>query len=54
MNNDELMTTVRESVTGVHMTIPEEQIVSRSAAIRAPSVRPRPERWPWLAVQPWP
>lgn len=35
MNNDELMTTVRESVTGVHMTIPEEQIVSRSAAIRA-------------------
>ncbi len=35
MNNDELIATVRESVTGVHMTIPEEQIVSRSAAIRA-------------------
>jgi hypothetical protein len=35
MNNDELITMVRESVTGVHMTIPEEQIVSRSAAIRA-------------------
>jgi len=35
MNNDELITTVRESVTGVHMTIPEEQIVSRSRTIRA-------------------
>ncbi len=35
MNNDELITTVRESVTGMHMTIPEEQIVSRSRAIRA-------------------
>jgi hypothetical protein len=35
MNNDELVTTVRESVTGVHMTIPEEQIVSRSRTIRA-------------------
>ena len=35
MNNDELITTVRESVTGVHMTLPEEQIVSRSRTIRA-------------------
>lgn len=35
MNDDELITTVRESVTGVHMTIPEEQIASRSRAIRA-------------------
>ena len=35
MNDDELITTVRESVTGVHMTIPEEQIVSRSHMIRA-------------------
>ncbi|MGO9082960.1 MAG: hypothetical protein ACLQDY_28690 [Streptosporangiaceae bacterium] len=35
MNNDELITTVRESVTDMHMTIPEEQIVSRSRAIRA-------------------
>jgi hypothetical protein len=35
MNDDELITTVRESVTGVHMTIPEEQIVSRSRTIRA-------------------
>jgi hypothetical protein len=35
MNNDELIATVRESVTSVHMTIPEEQIVNRSAAIRA-------------------
>jgi hypothetical protein len=35
MNNDELITTVRESVTGVHMAIPEEQIASRSRTIRA-------------------
>jgi hypothetical protein len=35
MNDDELITAVRESVTGVHMAIPEEQIVSRSRAIRA-------------------
>jgi hypothetical protein len=35
MNDNELITTVRESVTGVHMTIPEEQIVRRSRAIRA-------------------
>ena len=35
MNNDELIATVLESVTGVHMTVPEEQIVSRSRTIRA-------------------
>jgi hypothetical protein len=35
MNDDELITAVRESVTGVHMDIPAEQIVSRSRAIRA-------------------
>jgi hypothetical protein len=35
MNDKELITTVLESVTGVHMTIPEEQIVRRSRAIRA-------------------
>jgi hypothetical protein len=36
MNNEELIATaVRESVSGVHMTIPEEQIVSRSRTIRA-------------------
>ncbi len=35
MNNDELIATVRESVTGMHMTIPEEQIVNRSRTIRA-------------------
>lgn len=35
MNNDELIATVRESVTGVLMTIPEEQIVNRSRTIRA-------------------
>jgi hypothetical protein len=35
MNNDELIATVRESVTGVHMAIPEEQIASRSRTIRA-------------------
>lgn len=35
MNDDELITAVKESVTGVHMTIPAEQIVSRSHAIRA-------------------
>ena len=35
MNDDELITAVKESVTDVHMTIPAEQIVSRSRAIRA-------------------
>jgi hypothetical protein len=35
MNNDELTTAVKESVAGVHMTIPADQIVSRSRAIRA-------------------
>ena len=35
MNDEELITAVRESVTGVHMAIPEEQIARRSRAIRA-------------------
>lgn len=35
MNDDELATAVQESVTGVHMTIPADQIVRRSRAIRA-------------------
>ena len=35
MNDDHLITAVKESVTGVHMDIPAEQIVSRSRAIRA-------------------
>jgi hypothetical protein len=35
MNDDDLMTAVKESVTGVHMTIPAEQIVRRSRMIRA-------------------
>lgn len=35
MNDDELSTAVKESVTGVHMNIPPEQIVRRSRAIRA-------------------
>jgi hypothetical protein len=35
MNDDELTTAVKESVTGVHMTIPADQIVRRSHAIRA-------------------
>jgi hypothetical protein len=35
MNDDELITAVKESVTGVRMNIPAEQIVSRSRAIRA-------------------
>lgn len=35
MTDDELATAVRESVTSVHMTIPAEQIVSRSRTIRA-------------------
>ena len=34
MNDDELITVVKESVTDVHMTIPAEQIISRSHAIR--------------------
>ena len=35
MNDDELITAVKESVTGVHMDIPAGQILSRSRAIRA-------------------
>lgn len=35
MNDDELITAVKESVTSAHMDIPAEQIVSRSRAIRA-------------------
>ena len=35
MNDDELITAVKESVTGVRMDIPAGQIVSRSRAIRA-------------------
>jgi hypothetical protein len=35
MNDDELITAVKESVTDVHMTISAEQITSRSRAIRA-------------------
>jgi hypothetical protein len=35
MNDQELMTAVRQSVHGVRMNVPEEQIVSRSRAIRA-------------------
>jgi hypothetical protein len=34
MNENHLATAVKESVTGVHMTTPAEQIVSRSRAIR--------------------
>ena len=34
MNDDELATAVKASLTGVHMTIPAEQIISRSRAIR--------------------
>jgi len=35
MNDDELITAVRESVTGVHMDTPAARIVSRGHAIRA-------------------
>jgi hypothetical protein len=35
MNDNELMTAVRESFTGVHSPTPVEQIVSRSRAVRA-------------------
>ena len=35
MNDAELITTVRESFTGVHSTTPVEQIVSRGRAVRA-------------------
>jgi murein DD-endopeptidase MepM/ murein hydrolase activator NlpD len=35
MNDDQLITAVKESVTGVHMHVPTEQIVSRSRAVRA-------------------
>ena len=35
MNDNELITAVKESVTGVHMRVPAEQIVRRSRTIRA-------------------
>jgi len=35
MNDDELITTVRESFTGVHSNTPVNQIVKRSRAVRA-------------------
>ena len=35
MNDQELITAVRQSVRGVRMTVPADQIVSRSRAIRA-------------------
>jgi len=35
MNDSELITAVKQSVTGVHMHVPTEQIVSRSRTIRA-------------------
>ena len=35
MNDDPLITAVKESVSGVHMHVPTEQIVSRSRAVRA-------------------
>jgi hypothetical protein len=35
MNDDTLITAVREPFTGVHMNIPVEQIVSRGRAVRA-------------------
>jgi hypothetical protein len=35
MNDDELLTAVRDSFTGVHSATPVEQIVSRSRAVRA-------------------
>ena len=34
MNDEELITAVKESVTGVHMSVPVEQITSRSHALR--------------------
>jgi hypothetical protein len=41
MNDQELMTAVRQSVRGVRMNVAEEQIVSRSRAIRARGRRRR-------------
>jgi hypothetical protein len=35
MNDNELITLVKESVEDVHMTVPEEQIMSRGRALRA-------------------
>jgi hypothetical protein len=35
MNDNELISVVKESVTDVHMNVPEEQIMSRSRALRA-------------------
>src|SRR6266516_1690081 len=41
MNDDELITTVRESFTGVHSVTPVEQIVDRSRRLRARRQIPR-------------
>ena len=41
MNDDELITTLRESFTGVRATTPVEQIVSRSRRVRARRRIPR-------------
>ena len=35
MNDDELMTSVRDTFTGVHSATPVEQIISRGRAVRA-------------------
>jgi hypothetical protein len=43
MNDDELMTVVRESFTDVHSTTPAAQIVTRGRTVRARQLR-RP--WP--------
>jgi hypothetical protein len=40
MNDDELMTTVRESFTGVHSATPVDQIVKRSRAVRTRRLMP--------------
>jgi hypothetical protein len=40
MNDDDLITTVRDSFTGVHLTTPVGQIVKRSRAVRARRLLP--------------
>ena len=47
MNDDELITAVRESVSGVHTTTSAEQIVSRGRVMRTADGFPAwPGRWP--------
>ena len=55
MNDNELITRVRDSVADVHTTTPVAQIISRGRAVRAVrQIPPRPERSRSQRESPWP